>query len=594
MNKEKSLKDWRNIKEGFIIHDYHKSGYCDAPYIVINKNGNWVCVMTVNSCPEGSSGQHIISKTSFDKGKTWSEPIEIEPEDGPVASQASTIITPNGRIYVFYNYNKENIRDVIIEEDGFIVNWLDHIGYSVFKYSDDGGKTWSKERYNVPKRLMKIDLENPYKGKKQLFHQPCKPLIFNNIFYLPITIIGGFGRGDGIKSEGIIITSDNILFEKDPNKIRFETLPDGEIGIRTPDSPIGDEFNLTFLDDGSLYGTFRTEKGYICNTYSRDGGHTWIKPQYATYKSSGKKIKNPRAANFVRRHSNGYYTLWFHNNGKDFTNLPFLAAYKNRNPAWISGGIEKDGYIYWSQPEVFLYDDDSEAGMGINRGMGISYPDFVEENNNFFISETQKTIARVHKIDNEFLNGLWNQFYNKKITKKGIIIEVKEDDLKPGTMLKFPELPNLKDGNGFSLEFWIKFLKMENGQIIFDSRDNEGKGIVISITDKKTIKISLNDGKAESAWACDENILKKDFWHHITIIIDGGPKIILFSVDGVICDGGENRQFGWGRFNKNLDNISGSSGIEIPSNSKLQLKSLRIYNRSIRVSEAVGNYKAGF
>lgn len=30
--------------------------------------------------------------------------------------------------------------------------------------------------------------------------------------------------------------------------------------------------------------------------------------------------------------------------------------------------------------------------------------------------------------------------------------------------------------------------------------------------------------------------------HHVTGIVDGGPRIITFLVDGVLCDGGDERR----------------------------------------------------
>ena len=46
--------------------------------------------------------------------------------------------------------------------------------------------------------------------------------------------------------------------------------------------------------------------------------------------------------------------------------------------------------IEWSQPEILLYDDDPLTRM--------SYPDLVEDQDRYYITETQKDIARVHEI----------------------------------------------------------------------------------------------------------------------------------------------------------------------------------------------------
>jgi len=73
---------------------------------------------------------------------------------------------------------------------------------------------------------------------------------------------------------------------------------------------------------------------------------------------------------------------------------------------------------------------------------------------------------------------------------------------------------------------------------------------------------------------------------HFSIIVDGGPKTILFVMDGQICDGGEHRQFGWGRFNPNFRSANGSRSFKISPT----VGNIRIYDRAIRVSEAVGNF----
>ena len=86
--------------------------YCDQPYVVLNDDGSWVCVLTTGVGHEGQPGQHIVSVVSADQGRTWSEPVDIEPADGPEASWAQPLKMPDGRIYVFYTYNRDNLRQV--------------------------------------------------------------------------------------------------------------------------------------------------------------------------------------------------------------------------------------------------------------------------------------------------------------------------------------------------------------------------------------------------------------------------------------------------------------------------------------------------
>src|SRR5262249_54519564 len=142
---------------------------------------------------------------------------------------------------------------------------------------------------------------------------------------------------------------------------------------------------------------YRTTQGHPGHAYSRDGGHTWTAPQYMTYTPThgpgGRRVKHPRAANFVWRAGNGRFLYWFHNHGG--------RDYPGRNPAWLCGGGERDGCIHWSQPEIVLYDDDPEVRL--------SYPDLVEQDGRYFLTETQKTIARLHEIDPALLDASWSQ-----------------------------------------------------------------------------------------------------------------------------------------------------------------------------------------
>ncbi len=99
--------DWRNIVHGSEIP---RENYSDQPYVVITKDGNWLCVLTTGNGNEGAPQQHIIATISSDKGKTWSTPVDIEPSTGPEASWVMPLAVPGGRVYVFYTYNSENLR----------------------------------------------------------------------------------------------------------------------------------------------------------------------------------------------------------------------------------------------------------------------------------------------------------------------------------------------------------------------------------------------------------------------------------------------------------------------------------------------------
>ncbi len=577
--------DRRNIVNGSEIP---RENYSDQPYVVVTKDGNWLCVLTTGPGTEGVPGQHIISTISSDKGATWSKPVDIEPSKGPEASWVMPLATPGGRVYAFYTYNYDNLRvDTKAVNSKSFAHRVDTIGKYAFKYTDDHGRSWSKERYYIPMRKMRIDRENPYGGQRMYFWGVGKPIITRYGAMFGFAKVGKWGHPGGMMtSQGCVMHSPNILTETDPDKIQWNLFPDGDEGLRAPRGPVSDETNLVELNDGSLYATYRTIDGHNCHAYSRDAGHTWTPPAYATYTPNGRELKHPRAANFVKKFSNGKYLLWYHNHAGESVLAGPWDYYNNRNPAWVTGGVEKDGHIYWSEPEILVYD--------MNPATKISYPDFVEDSGEFYVTETMKTYARVHHIDRSLLEGLWNQAENRSVAAKGLVLTAGSDKLHANSSLVMPPLPSLVEG-GFTLEFWVRLRELVAGQVILDARDARGKGIAIISRDRSTFKLILNDGTREASWDNDPGthpgVLRVGIWQHIAFVVDGGPKIITAIVDGVLNDGGAVRDYGWGRFDQALEDVNGATTAKVADNLMGELRQMRIYNRYLRTSEVVGNWR---
>lgn len=577
--------DWRNIKYGTKIP---REGYSDQPYVVITKDGNWLCVLTTGSGVEGAPGQHIISTISSDQGLTWSAPIDIEPADGPEASWVMPVIIPSGRVYVFYTYNSENLRFDDRSNNPKVGRRVDTLGKYALKYSDDNGHTWSRERHYIPMRRMRIDRENAWAGKLVYFWGVGKPIITSKReMIFGFAKVGKWGDPGGmVTSQGVFMKSPNILTERDPSKLRWELLPEGDEGLRAPKNPVSDEANLVELSDGSLYATYRSIDGYNCAAYSRDGGRKWTPPAYASYAPGGRHIKHPRAANFVRKFSNGKFLLWYHNHAGEAVHARKWPYYDGRNPGWISGGVEKNGFIHWSQPEILLYDENPDTR--------ISYPDFVEDRGRYFITETMKTHARVHPIDSSLLEGMWNQSSNKAVAKRGVILSAPGV---PSSSVALPALPDLSQGGGFTLELWLRLSELSEGQILFDSATESGQGITLRTSDRFTLALTLSDGKTRTVWDCDPGThagtLRTGVWQHVVFIVDGGAKVISVVVDGVLNDGGAVRDYGWSFFPAALGNVNGERNARVASRLVGEIRKLRVYDRYLRTSEAVGNYQAG-
>ncbi len=586
--------DWRNIHEGLEIPT---ESYSDQPYIVRTDDGAWLCVMTTGAGIEGQSGQHVVSLRSEDRGLTWAAPVALEPADGPEASYAVLLKVPGGRVYAFYNHNTDNVRQVQADNPPFADGYcrrVDSLGHYVCKYSDDHGRTWSASRYDIPVRAMAIDRNNADGGRLKYFWNVGKPFIHEGAAYVSLHKVGGFGAGFFTSSEGVLLRSEGLLTASDPAHIDWETLPEGDCGLRTPAAgggTVAEEQSYSILSDGSFYVVYRTIDGHPTCSYSRDGGRTWSAPEYETF-ADGRVMKHPRAANFAWRCGNGKLLYWMHNHGGRFVHR--ANGYEDRNPVWLCAGEEVAGpeghVIRWSQPEIVLYDDDPFIRM--------SYPDLVEEDGALYLTETQKDKARVHAIDAIFLQKIWGQFEACETTREGLVTEWS------GTgpaQVPAPDLPMFlrRDSSrhdygrmdlraGISLELDLQLSSTAAGQVLLDNRGADGRGLCLQTTARGTIEIVLNDGRNQTYWDCDAGLLAADRSQHVGVVIDGGPRVISFIVDGALCDGGSQRQFGWGRFSPHLREVNGSAQWRIGAGVQLA----RVYDRALMTSEIIANYRS--
>ena len=590
--------DPRHISNG---HEIPGEGYADQPYVVRTDDGAWLCVMTTGPGHEGQRGQHVIATRSTDHGRTWAEPVAVEPSDGPEASYAVLLKARSGRIYCFYNHNTDRVEEVRREDDGVFTR-VDSLGHYVFKYSDDHGRKWSEQRYDVPVREFECDRTNVYGGDLRFFWNVGRPLIVGDAAFLVLHKVGAMGEGFFAQSEGAILRSDNILTEADPERIRFETLPEGDVGLRAPagGGRVAEEQSLTQLSDGSLFCVYRTVDGFPACAYSRDGGRSWTPPEYLTHAPGGRRVKHPRAANFIWRLGNGRFLYWFHNHGgRPARERGDWNPYDDRNPVWLMAAREvpgPDGPLReFTQPEILLYDDDPRVRM--------SYPDLSEEDGRLFATETQKATARVHEVPQEIISGLLGQWDRAEIAHEGLLLELTGD--MPETV-PMPKLPHFtaRDGTrsdfgtknlraGFTLDLSMRLEDLASGQVILDSRDTTGQGIALVISERGTVELLMRDRWSECRWDTDAGAVTAGDAVNLTAIVDGGPAIISFVVNGILCDGGDYRQFGWGRFSPHFYDVTGGPQLRIAPALHGAVTALRIYDRALRVSDAVGNWRAG-
>jgi len=561
--------DWRNAKNGASIYT---NGYCDQPYVVVLDNGKWLCVFTTNKGHEGSDGQHIVSCISEDHGKTWSDVVRIEEPGKESASWAMPYLTDYGRVYVFYDYNGDKIHSLgdrkNIRED--------MLGWYCYKYSDDEGKTWS-DRYRLDVRTTNVDLVNDWAGKVQIMWGIGKPVDVDTGMMFAFTKIGKYILDD---SEGWFFRCDNINSEKDVSKLNWINLPLSEDGLKNEAlGPINSEQNIFQMNNGSVYCMHRTVSGHPAESYSYDGGRSWTLPVPPRY-SNGIKLKNPRACPRIWKCKNGKYLFWYHNNGgKDF---------RSRNPAWISGGIERDGRIIWSQPEILLYEEEPEIRM--------SYPDLIEQDGKYWVTETNKEDARCHAVPDGFFDIIWSQFGRKAIAQENLVAEWDHNDVQPNNVLTISKDKTCQYEKGFTFDFRIKLADINQGQILFRSQVADDKLITIQTAEFGSVEIVINDDGNIERWNSDPGLINAYGEHCVAVTVDNGPKIIQFVVDETVCNGRNFRQYGWSRYEADLQKIS-FNDIELgdPVSGQIRPKGLvtglRLYNRPLMNTEIIGNHR---
>ena len=323
--------------------------------------------------------------------------------------------------------------------------------------------------------------------------------------YFAFTKLGKYLFKQG---EGWLFASDNLLTEPNPRAIHWEMRPTGEHGLRGEAfGSIQEEYNLVPLGGTRLFCVYRTALGFPCQAYSDDGGRTWSEPAPMVYKPGGRVIRQPRACPKLWRCGNGKFLFWYHLHGGH--------SFQNRNPAWILGGILKEGQLYWSEPEILLYDENPQVRM--------SYPDLIEQEGRYWVTETQKTVARVHAIDSTLVDGLWAQVEKRLphvAVAKGCVAYYDTARLRSGRLDVAPPL-TLQDGKAFTVDLWATFERFTPGKNLLDTRGEKGNGWALTVGKNNTLILSIQDGRRHSSWDSDPGLLTKGQRHHIAFVVDG-------------------------------------------------------------------------
>lgn len=276
-------------------------GYLDQPYCGTLPSGRWICTITGNSRPEGSPGEHVMALWSDDYGASWSDTVSVEPAPVNIElanAYSMTIVAPGmavgsgARVYTIYNMNLQNITHD--GPHGPPITRVDMMGGFYMRYSDNEGASWSKSRYKVPYRLTSIDLNNEWKGNVTIAWTVDQLKVRDGVAFFAFTKIGKYLLGP--PEEMWVMASANLLSERDPAKITWRLLPDGDTGIK----PVGGKEDtnleeahvlpLTGAGYPGFYMAGRSTVGWLVASHTTDctAASGWAPAAFAQYWDNSK------------------------------------------------------------------------------------------------------------------------------------------------------------------------------------------------------------------------------------------------------------------------------------------------------------------
>jgi hypothetical protein len=634
-------RDWRALDSGAIIL---QDLYLDQPYVAVipqpksPSKSRWVLTITRNSQPEGHRGEHVECLFSDDAGATWSTPARLEPGAGTVEgltnAYSSILATDFGRLYVTYDLNIDNVTHF---PSGEAFTRDDSQGAYVARWSEDGGETWSSDRVVLPVRHTRIDRENvPFNGSLLMFwcvdQFKRRPDGDATTVFLGFTKVGTYAYMP--PEEAWVFTSPNLATERNVSAIVWESAPSGDTGVvSVPGNTIIEEMHIAPLSQGGgggCFAVFRTDQGHLGAAATRDplGATGWGPAHAASFwaatpsaASLGAVLRNPRGPVTLKRLATfpgGRYLLLFYNNGDP--------TFNSRNPYWLAVGVEDAalGEVVFSQPEICLF-------YALDNTTRPGYPDFVEDASagalpspacptpdgrgcTVFITETNKTHARLHGLPPDFLTLLLRQ--DTLATPASLGLALTFGPSAQGQTFPTPPLPAFSPApsafqEGWTLEFWLGAFGAPGaapGQTLVDVRGTNGTGFAVTVESggswggSLTLQLSLRDARGVSAMlALDANCvhllnaaIDSVGRAHVVLVVDASAHIALGVVEGFVCSGAGADIRGWQWLPLALGGFPGAKpSFAWGGTFKGALLGGRWYSRALSVSEAIGNGRAG-
>lgn len=359
------------------------AAYVDMPYLA-SVPGAIISTVTYNTnAIEGGADQHVAVLRSTDDGATWSAPIDIEPASNPESSWAMPFYdATNGKLYVFYVYNFEDVRSIPNSNGVGSSSRVDSIGKIAYKVSTDGGLTFgSRTLITLPATT--IDNRNPYSGAKQLLWLFGHPVLHDGKLYL------GYSKMGEVVGGNLFVDTMAFVLRMDlgaSGVSNFAVLPSDGIRLPTPfwggpAMTITEEPSVVVHNDGVINVFSRTDRGRLGESYSTDGGATFTN-DWARQTGGALTVYHPRGPAFAFELPDGRFLLWTYNNNE--------SGFGGRNPVWYRLGQRVGNRIQWGAPKALLYYQDMDTRIG--------YPSAVVVGDDLLVAASNKTSARCWRV----------------------------------------------------------------------------------------------------------------------------------------------------------------------------------------------------
>ena len=245
------------------------------------------------------------------------------------------------------------------------------------------------------------------------------------------------------------------------------------------------------------------------------------------------------------------------------------------------------------------------------------YPDIITDlDGKIYITETYKSTpqseAKTHAVDMNMISMLYNQRTINSIVTSNIIAHL---NVTAATFPTNARLPNFYkyeyEQYGFSLDMWINPSSLPSkcatpASLVSALSDHRTTGFFVDYyRTNGTVRLTMMDTSNHifqfgTDPTCSKRLLDPHSEpHHVGIIVDGGPKMISFVVDGKLCDGGPSDLQHWPNGHTLMDFDFGDmhiNAVGVESSVKTNLDVVEnghLYNRSLYVTEMIGNWRAG-